>query len=89
MLVGTWFVSPDVMGRYQPEAVTGEVTITDNEIDLTHGTADTTMTQGVFVVWTSGITAHVARNTILGCSRNSIEVLDNYLGTARETRSRD
>jgi len=39
-----------------------------------------TMSQGVFAVWTTGINAQIQRNTVVNCSRNSIEAIDNYLG---------
>ena len=36
--------------------------------------------QGVFVIFTTGINAQIQRNTIVNCSRNSIETIDNHLG---------
>jgi hypothetical protein len=66
--------------KYIPNAFTGNLIIEDNNIDLTNDEPTKTMSQGMLVNWTTGITAHIQRNTITNCSRNSIEALDNYLG---------
>ena len=79
ILVGTSFPT-DRRGQYQPGAVVGTVTITDNDIDLSTEALTKTMAQGIFVMWTTGLNARIARNTITNCARNCIESLDNYLG---------
>jgi hypothetical protein len=56
------------------------LTITDNDIDLTNDVPTKTMVQGVMVIWTTGVNAQIQRNTIINCSRNSIETIDNHLG---------
>jgi len=66
--------------KYYPGVFKGLLTIADNEIDVFNDTPTKTLAQGVFVIWTTGVTAQILRNTIYNCSRNSIETLDNYLG---------
>jgi hypothetical protein len=66
--------------KYLPGAFTGPLIITDNQIDMYNENPVNTLAQGVFIVWTTGINAQIQRNTIANCSRNSIEMLDNYLG---------
>jgi hypothetical protein len=66
--------------KYQPGAFTGQLIITDNEIDLYNENPVNTMAQGVWIIWTTGINAQVQRNTIVNAARNSIETIDNYLG---------
>ena len=63
---------------YLSGAVTGTAVIADNDIDLTCENSEKTMSQGVFIVEATGLDAHVLRNRIVNCSRNSIEALDNY-----------
>ena len=77
ILVGTSFPT-DRQGQYQPGAVVGTVAITDNDIDLNTGAPTKTMAQGIFVMWTTGISARIARNKVTNSSRNAIEFLDNY-----------
>jgi len=79
ILVGTTFPT-DRSQQYQPGTVVGNVTITDNDIDLSTEAPTKTMAQGIFVSWTTGITARIARNTIVNGARNAIEVVDNYAG---------
>jgi len=38
------------------------------------------MAQGIFMMWTTGINARIARNTITNCARNCIELVNNQLG---------
>jgi hypothetical protein len=47
---------------------------------MTNDVPTKTMAQGVMVIWTTGINAQIQRNTIINCSRNSIETIDNHLG---------
>lgn len=51
-----------------------------NDIDLANDVPTKTIGQGVFVIGTTGINAQIQRNTIMNCSRNSIETIDNFLG---------
>ena len=66
--------------KYLPGAFTGNLIIEDNDIDLTNDVPTKTMSQGVMVIWTTGINAQIQRNTVINCARNSIETIDNYLG---------
>jgi hypothetical protein len=66
--------------KYQPGAFTGQLIITDNEIDLYNENPVNTMGTGIWVFWTTGVNAQIQDNTIFNCSRNSIEMLDNNLG---------
>ena len=59
---------------------TGNLIIEGNDIDLTNEVPTKTMSQGVFVIWTTGINAQIQRNTVINCARNSIETIDNFLG---------
>jgi hypothetical protein len=77
---GTIYAQPFATRKYIPEAFSGLLTITDNDIDLTNDVPTKTMAQGVMVIWTTGVNAQIQRNTIINCSRNSIETIDNYLG---------
>jgi hypothetical protein len=79
IVCGTMYEQPKEP-KYQPGAFTGQLIITDNEIDMYNENPVNTLAQGVFIVWTTGINAQIQRNTIFNCSRNSIEMLDNYLG---------
>jgi len=62
-----------------PGAVTGNLIVSDNNIDLRCENPKMTMGQGVFFLWTWGATIEIKRNRIRNVSRNSIESLDNYL----------
>jgi len=70
---------PPEKRTYTPDVFTGNLKISDNEIDVANDNPIKTMGQGIFVVWTKGATMQISRNTIYNCSRNSIEVVDNYL----------
>lgn len=80
IMVGTNWIQPATTRRYQPGAVTGVVTIENNDLDMTNDTPQKTFGQGIFVHWATGITLQVSGNTVKNCSRNSIETMDNYLG---------
>lgn len=62
-----------------PGAVTGNLIVNDNDIDLRCENPKMTMGQGVFFLWTWGATIEIKRNRVRNVSRNSIESLDNYL----------
>lgn len=66
--------------KYIPNVLSGDIIIEDNQIDMTNEDPEKTMAQGVLVIWTTGIVAKIQRNTIINCSRNSIETIDNLIG---------
>jgi hypothetical protein len=66
--------------KYIPNLFTGNLIIEDNNINLTNDIPTKTMAQGVMVIGTTGMNAQIQRNTIVNCSRNSIETIDNYRG---------
>jgi len=74
------YVQPIETRKYIPNAITGNLIIEDNDIDLTNEVPTKTMSQGVLVIWTTGINAQIQRNTVINCARNSIEAIDNFLG---------
>ena len=74
------FALPNDQQRYQPGAITGTITIADNDIDLSTGFPEKTMAQGVFIMGTTGAKTQILRNRITNCSRNSVETFDNYPG---------
>jgi hypothetical protein len=80
IVVGPWFAQNGISpGRvYREGAVTGLFKINNNDIDLENSIPATTLGQGIFVNWGTGITAKISDNTIANVSRNSIEVLDNH-----------
>jgi len=65
--------------KYQPGAVTGTLSIENNDISMHCDDPEKTMSQGVYVLWTTGALVKVTGNSIRNCSKNSIEVLDNCL----------
>lgn len=73
-------VLPPEKRIYTPDVFTGNLNISDNEIDLANENPTKTFGQGIFVVWTKGVTAQIFGNSIVNCSRTSIETKDNYLG---------
>jgi hypothetical protein len=80
IMVGTNWIQPAATKKYQPGAVTGIITILDNDLDMANETPTKTFGQGIFVHWATGITLQISGNTVKNCSRNSIEAMDNYLG---------
>jgi hypothetical protein len=74
------FAQPLETRKYIPNAFTGNLIIEGNDIDLANDVPTKTIAQGVFVIGTIGINAQIQRNTIMNCSRNSIETIDNFLG---------
>lgn len=79
IICGPFFLLPPPARVYREGAVTGILKIQNNFIDLSNDYPGNTMGQGIFVNWTTGITAHISNNIIQNVPRNSIEVLDNYL----------
>ena len=67
------FVQPKETRRYIPDLLTGNLIIEDKDIDLTNDIPTKTITQGVWVAWTTGIHARIQRNTLVNSARNSIE----------------
>lgn len=74
------FAQPIETRKYIPNLFTGNLIIENNNIDLINDAPTKTMAQGVFVVWTTGISAQVNGNTIINSSRNSVEAIENYRG---------
>jgi hypothetical protein len=82
-------------GAYIPGALTGIIEVSDNEIDLTidpnvpsgvytppippHSPRNT-FGEGIFASFTTGASMVISGNYVTNCSRNQIEVFDNYLG---------
>jgi hypothetical protein len=62
-----------------PGALTGEIEIRDNELDMTGAVPLGTLCQGINVARAWGASIAVRGNTILECSRSSIELIDNHL----------
>jgi hypothetical protein len=77
VVVGASF-EPGKALQYAPDAVTGSLTVTDNEIDLANDAPKTTLSMGIWVMYTTGIDAEIAGNKIRNVSRNGLEVIDNY-----------
>ncbi len=77
--VGTNWIQPTATRKYQPGAITGVITIVENDLDMANETPEKTLGQGIFVNWATGITLRILGNKVKNCSRNSIEVMDNYL----------
>ena len=76
IILGTRFAHKE---KFLPGAVTGNLMVKNNEIDLKCENPKITMGHGIFFPWTWGATIAVSGNTLKNVSRNSIESLDNYL----------
>jgi hypothetical protein len=76
IILGTRFAHKE---KFLPGAVTGNLVVENNGVDLKCANPKITMGHGVFIPWTWGATIEVKGNTIRNVSRNSIESLDNYL----------
>jgi hypothetical protein len=76
---GTIWAQPKEPRKFQPGAVVGNLIIADNHIDVNNENPVNTMSQGMFIAWTSFANAQISGNTIYHCSRNSIEAIDNFL----------
>jgi hypothetical protein len=66
-----------------PNTITGRIVVKNNEIDLqvppiSPYNPQTTMSQGVFVVYSWGADIRIKGNIVREVTRNSIEVLNNY-----------
>jgi hypothetical protein len=59
VIVGTNMIQPAATRKYQPGAVTGSITIADNDLDMSNDTPQKTLGQGIFVHWTTGITLQI------------------------------
>jgi hypothetical protein len=62
----------------QPGAVTGDIIISRNYVDLQNGNPEATMGQGVFVTLTWGADIDITDNVVVNASRNALESLENY-----------
>jgi hypothetical protein len=80
VMVGSSLTQPPATRKYLPGAITGIITIADNDLDVANDTPAKTLGYGIFVSWATGITLQISGNTIKNCSRSAIEALDNYLG---------
>ncbi len=80
VMVGSSLVQPPATRKYQPGAITGIITIADNDLDMANDAPAKTNGYGIFVTWATGVTLQISGNTINNCSRSAIEALDNYLG---------
>lgn len=77
ILLGNRFVHKE---KILPGAVTGRLIFSNNSVDLKCKEPEITMGQGVFAVYTWGAIIEIKGNTFRNVSRNSIELLDNYVG---------
>jgi len=59
------FDSLKMKQKYQPAAFTGELIISDNNIDVGNPTPELTLGQGIFVQWTTGVMAKITNNTVV------------------------
>ena len=75
IILGTRFAHKK---KFLPGAVTGNLVVETNDIDLKCENPKITMGHGIFFPWTSGAVIEVKGNTLRNVSRNSIESLDNY-----------
>lgn len=75
IILGTRFAHKE---KFLPGAVSGNLVVENNEIDLACENPKITMGHGIFFPWTSGAVITVKGNTLRNVSRNSIESLDNY-----------
>jgi hypothetical protein len=74
------FAQPRDIRGYIANAITGNLMIDGNDIDLTNDVPTKTMAQGIFLLRTTGVNAQIQRNIIMNCSRNPIEMLNNLRG---------
>jgi hypothetical protein len=81
LLCSPRLAQPKESRKYIPNVFTGNLIIEENDIDLTNAVPTKTIAQGIWVNWTTGVNAQIQRNTVINCSRNSIETIDNFLGT--------
>jgi len=69
---------PGEKPKHLPWAVSGVLTISDNEFDLTSEIPEKTMSRAIFVFGATGASLRILGNRIIECSHVSIETLDNY-----------
>ena len=69
--------------QVNPQAITGSVTVTHNVMDMTSNVGPV-LCQGVALFLTTGVEAEISHNEIFACTRDGIEVMDNYLGASGE-----
>jgi hypothetical protein len=74
------YTLPKENRKYQPGAITGDIVVGDNDIELSNDIPEKTMSQGAIIIWSTGATIKMLRNRVVNCSRNSLESLDNYPG---------
>lgn len=80
VIVGGGAIEPGRSVPYRPGAATGMVHIVDNDFDLLTDVPRSTIAQAVFMVYTTGVQADIARNRIRNVARNGIETIDNFRG---------
>ena len=71
-----------------PGAITGRVRIHHNDLDMTGPVPGSTVCTGIQVFRGWGVDVEMSHNTIVNCSRNGIEALDNSLDGAGAGRIR-
>ncbi len=76
VLLGTHFAHKE---KILPGAVTGQLIVENNKIDLKCKNPKITLGHAIFFPRTWGATIEIKSNRIRNASRNSIETLDNYL----------
>lgn len=74
------YTLPKENRKYQPGAITGDIVVADNDIDMSNDIPEKTLSQGVNILWSTGATTKILRNRVVNCSRNSLESIDNYPG---------
>jgi hypothetical protein len=62
-----------------PGALTGEIEIRDNDLDMSGTAPLATLCQGIAVTRAWGASIAIRGNDIVECSRSSIELIDNHL----------
>lgn len=80
VIIGGGSFEPGKPAPYRPGVATGPVKITGNDFDLATDVPRSTIAQAVFVIFTSGVQADIARNKIRNVARNSIEAIENFRG---------
>jgi hypothetical protein len=83
IILGTYYAYPPAV---VPGAFTGSVTVAGNDLEMTGDAPSQTLCQGIVLMRGWGVKARIAENTIAGCSRNAIEVLDNVRDQAGHGR---
>jgi len=76
IIFGTRWIGNETLLR---GAATGLLIFENNEVDLKCDNPEKTYGAGVFLYWTWGATIEIRGNTIENVSRNSVEIIGNYL----------